>query len=150
MCVLCRTTPSFSATLASSLSHESFELTNFTTAPHSSGPAILKFTARAQQSRSVTSSLGPASSPRSSARFVTGPSENWEKTSSEQRPRGLCPTRLRFWREALQRRAHGSSRTRTVHDLEPAVKMKFSHSIQFNAVPDWSANYIAYSNLKKL
>ncbi|KAJ5038019.1 uncharacterized protein L3040_006892 [Drepanopeziza brunnea f. sp. 'multigermtubi'] len=28
--------------------------------------------------------------------------------------------------------------------------MKFSHSIQFNAVPDWSSKYIAYSNLKKL
>ncbi|MCJ1338359.1 low-affinity phosphate transporter [Bachmanniomyces sp. S44760] len=28
--------------------------------------------------------------------------------------------------------------------------MKFSHSIQFNAVPDWSGNYIGYSNLKKL
>ena len=28
--------------------------------------------------------------------------------------------------------------------------MKFSHSVQFNAVPDWSNQYIAYSNLKKL
>jgi hypothetical protein len=28
--------------------------------------------------------------------------------------------------------------------------MKFSRSIQFNAVPDWSSHYIAYSNLKKL
>ncbi|OKL59332.1 putative transporter [Talaromyces atroroseus] len=28
--------------------------------------------------------------------------------------------------------------------------MKFSHSIQFNAIPDWSAHYIAYDNLKKL
>jgi len=28
--------------------------------------------------------------------------------------------------------------------------MKFSHSLQFNAVPDWSAYYIGYSNLKKL
>ena len=28
--------------------------------------------------------------------------------------------------------------------------MKFSHSIQFNAVPDWSSNYISYSNIKKL
>lgn len=28
--------------------------------------------------------------------------------------------------------------------------MKFSHSIQFNAVPDWSSQYINYSNLKKL
>ncbi|RMD44170.1 hypothetical protein DV735_g991, partial [Chaetothyriales sp. CBS 134920] len=31
-----------------------------------------------------------------------------------------------------------------------AEEMKFSHSIQFNAVPDWSDNYISYSNLKKL
>ena len=28
--------------------------------------------------------------------------------------------------------------------------MKFSHSIQFNAVPEWSSHYISYSNLKKL
>ncbi|TGZ80999.1 SPX domain-containing protein [Ascodesmis nigricans] len=28
--------------------------------------------------------------------------------------------------------------------------MKFSHSVQFNAVPEWASNYIAYSNLKKL
>ncbi|KOS19152.1 putative transporter [Escovopsis weberi] len=28
--------------------------------------------------------------------------------------------------------------------------MKFSHSILFNAVPDWSTHYLAYSNLKKL
>ncbi|KAI9832476.1 MAG: low-affinity phosphate transporter [Phylliscum demangeonii] len=28
--------------------------------------------------------------------------------------------------------------------------MKFSHSIQFNAVPEWSNYYISYSNLKKL
>ena len=27
--------------------------------------------------------------------------------------------------------------------------MKFSHSLQFNAVPDWSNHYVAYSNLKK-
>ncbi|KAI8305171.1 putative transporter [Colletotrichum sp. SAR11_240] len=34
--------------------------------------------------------------------------------------------------------------------LEQQDDMKFSHSIQFNAVPDWSSHYIAYSNLKKL
>ena len=28
--------------------------------------------------------------------------------------------------------------------------MKFSHSLQFNAVPEWSSKYIAYSHLKKL
>ncbi|OBT54000.1 hypothetical protein VE04_05453 [Pseudogymnoascus sp. 24MN13] len=33
---------------------------------------------------------------------------------------------------------------------EEQFEMKFSHSIQFNAVPDWSSHYIAYSNLKKL
>lgn len=34
--------------------------------------------------------------------------------------------------------------------IETQDEMKFSHSIQFNAVPDWSSHYIAYSNLKKL
>ena len=34
--------------------------------------------------------------------------------------------------------------------LAEREEMKFSHSIQFNAVPDWSNNYISYSNLKKL
>ncbi|OWB84668.1 hypothetical protein B5S33_g3318 [[Candida] boidinii] len=28
-------------------------------------------------------------------------------------------------------------------------KMKFSHSLQFNSVPEWSSKYIAYSTLKK-
>lgn len=28
--------------------------------------------------------------------------------------------------------------------------MKFSHSLQFNAVPEWSSKYIAYNTLKKL
>lgn len=34
--------------------------------------------------------------------------------------------------------------------LEEQDEMRFSHSLQFNAVPDWSSHYIAYSNLKKL
>jgi hypothetical protein len=33
--------------------------------------------------------------------------------------------------------------------LDEADEMKFSHSIQFNAVPDWSSHYIAYSKLKQ-
>lgn len=28
--------------------------------------------------------------------------------------------------------------------------MKFSHSLQFNSVPEWSTKYLAYSQLKKL
>jgi len=41
-------------------------------------------------------------------------------------------------------------RTEKRRKLEEADEMKFSHSIQFNAVPDWSSHYISYSNLKKL
>lgn len=37
-----------------------------------------------------------------------------------------------------------------LESLADNEEMKFSHSIQFNAVPDWSSNYISYSNLKKL
>ncbi|KPI43353.1 putative transporter [Cyphellophora attinorum] len=37
-----------------------------------------------------------------------------------------------------------------LESLAEREEMKFSHSIQFNAVPDWSNNYISYSNLKKL
>ncbi|KAJ5400841.1 hypothetical protein N7465_011330 [Penicillium sp. CMV-2018d] len=68
-----------------------------------------------------------------------------EKTLEFDQPQG---SRLRFWAEALRRRAHNASHGNV--DPESKAKMKFSHSIQFNAVPDWSSNYIAYSNLKKL
>ena len=70
--------------------------------------------------------------------------ESQEKTL-EHEPQGF---HLRFWAEALRRRAHNASHGNV--DPESKAKMKFSHSIQFNAVPDWSSNYIAYSNLKKL
>jgi phosphate transporter len=43
-----------------------------------------------------------------------------------------------------------AKRTEKICQLDEADEMKFSHSIQFNAVPDWSSHYIAYSNLKKL
>lgn len=40
-------------------------------------------------------------------------------------------------------------RREKLEQLRQADEMKFSHSLQFNAVPDWSNHYIAYSNLKK-
>lgn len=49
-------------------------------------------------------------------------------------------------REAERQKKRQEKRAR----LEALDEMKFSHSIQFNAVPDWSSHYIAYSNLKKL
>ncbi|KAF4470653.1 hypothetical protein FALBO_2458 [Fusarium albosuccineum] len=57
--------------------------------------------------------------------------------------------------QARRDAADRESRRRAKRDekrrwLEERDEMKFSHSIQFNAVPDWSSHYIAYSNLKKL
>lgn len=39
---------------------------------------------------------------------------------------------------------------RELRNPSEAPEMKFSHSIQFNSVPDWNSHYINYSNLKKL
>lgn len=54
----------------------------------------------------------------------------------------------------LQPRPHHDTereqkRRQKLEQLREADDMKFSHSLQFNAVPDWSNHYIAYSNLKK-
>ena len=54
----------------------------------------------------------------------------------------------------IQRRARAARRQIKADEkqrwLDERDEMKFSHSIQFNAVPDWSSHYVAYSNLKKL
>ncbi|KAL2155376.1 hypothetical protein VTH82DRAFT_117 [Thermothelomyces myriococcoides] len=55
---------------------------------------------------------------------------------------------LEFARE--RQRKYDIKRAEKRRWLEQQDEMKFSHSIQFNAVPDWSNHYIAYSNLKKL
>lgn len=49
--------------------------------------------------------------------------------------------------EDAHRTAKRAEKRQRLHEQD---EMKFSHSIQFNAVPDWSSHYIAYSNLKKL
>ncbi|KAJ6102062.1 hypothetical protein N7486_004489 [Penicillium sp. IBT 16267x] len=93
----------------------------------------------------------PTANARPLAGFGIGQDAAWEKTPpSAKRPRGIRSTPLRFWSEALRSRAQKANRSNTALDPETADKMKFSHSIQFNAVPDWSSHYIAYSNLKKL
>jgi phosphate transporter len=48
----------------------------------------------------------------------------------------------------VERRA--ANRTGEARKFDEQDEMKFSHSIQFNAVPDWTSQYISYSNLKKL
>lgn len=49
-----------------------------------------------------------------------------------------------------RQRKYDTKRAEKRRWLEEKDEMKFSHSIQFNAVPDWSNHYIAYSTLKKL
>ncbi|KAF2730031.1 hypothetical protein EJ04DRAFT_537518 [Polyplosphaeria fusca] len=68
-----------------------------------------------------------------------GPQIGWDlrgDTDGTREPRGETK-RARKRREKLER-------------LCEEAEMKFSHSLQFNSVPDWSSHYIAYSNLKKL
>lgn len=59
----------------------------------------------------------------------------------------LQPVAKRLQPNPVSRRAQ--KRLFKLQRLEQAEDMKFSHSVQFNAVPDWASNYIAYSNLKK-
>lgn len=62
------------------------------------------------------------------------------------------PTAAQKYHDAVleRERRYDTKRAEKRRWLEEQDEMKFSHSIQFNAVPDWSNHYIAYSNLKKL
>lgn len=53
-------------------------------------------------------------------------------------------------REEDRQRRRDEKRECKLRTILEREEMKFSHSIQFNAVPDWSSHYISYSNLKKL
>ena len=138
------------ATVASSTNRDSYELADLNPAPSSSSPRVLTSLAQRGRRRSALP-LGSIADSQLRAEIGTGWWTDGEKAaSSEQHPRGLLSTRLKFWTEALRRRSQRSSHPQVDCESKAAAKMKFSHSIQFNAVPDWSANYIAYSNLKKL
>ena len=60
------------------------------------------------------------------------------------------PIKHRAKEEVLRRDRHIQKRLEKLQLLAEREEMKFSHSVQFNAVPDWSSHYIAYSNFKKL
>lgn len=136
-------------TVATSSRHESFELADYP-AEHPLLPDPDSADTRAGSSGNVARLFQPFANSQSLAGVDSESEEDWEKagSSEEHRPRGFRSTRLRFWADALRNLAQTANRTPV--DPETAAKMKFSHSIQFNAVPDWSTNYIAYSNLKKL
>jgi SPX domain len=63
----------------------------------------------------------------------------------------VLPNRDRYNEaETSQEKTRDQRRRNKLEQLLDDEEMKFSHSIQFNAVPDWSSHYIAYSNLKKM
>lgn len=78
-------------------------------------------------------------------------------STDSQRERRLTDSRidievsvqdLEYWKARQVKRAAKAQQKRK--ELDDVFEMKFSHSIQFNAVPEWSGEYIAYSNLKKM
>jgi len=65
----------------------------------------------------------------------------------------LAPHHASLGQDSAQKQQQQQKRARKKREklewLSAAAEMKFSHSLQFNAVPDWTNHYIAYSNLKK-
>ncbi|OQE11408.1 hypothetical protein PENVUL_c002G05308 [Penicillium vulpinum] len=133
------------STVAPTVRNESIELVDYRPSSHTASTSA-SGRARLDQSQESTRRSDPAAASQPFAGLDIGAGESKERLELEQsRPQG---SRLRFWAEALRRRAHNASHGNVNPDSE--AKMKFSHSVQFNAVPEWSSNYIAYSNLKKL
>ncbi|KAJ6005414.1 hypothetical protein N7451_003358 [Penicillium sp. IBT 35674x] len=132
-------------------SRESFELADYNVTHHSGDRVQDSASALHRSLQSTPPPFEPTPNARPLAGFGIRQDAAWEKTpSSAKCPTGVRSTPLGFWSEALRSRAQKASQSNTALDPETADKMKFSHSIQFNAVPDWSSHYIAYSNLKKL
>lgn len=72
-----------------------------------------------------------------------------ERRLTEARIRSEVPAQEQEdWKKRQEKRAAKAQQKRK--ELDDVFEMKFSHSIQFNAVPEWSGEYIAYSNLKKM
>lgn len=139
-------------TVASPSSHESFELVDFHAAnSHSAGGSRETSVAGARRPKNVDRPFRPDTNSHSLVGLLSGQeAEKGNQDASYNPQRGVRFTRLRFWGEALRRRAATANESPVDFDSTRTGTMKFSHSIQFNAVPDWSSNYIAYSNLKKL
>jgi hypothetical protein len=101
---------------------------------------------------------GPTSTSSSSARHHPATSHrNWGGSTTTEQHNGQQQYELADLRDLQTRRDRDDREARRATKreekrrwLDEQDEMKFSHSIQFNAVPDWSSHYIAYSNLKKL
>ena len=69
--------------------------------------------------------------------------ESYDRSIELQELKGppAPPSAFEVWQEKSRRK---------YRQLLEREAMKFSHGVQFNAVPEWSSHYINYSNLKKL
>lgn len=72
------------------------------------------------------------------------------KTIKSTKPKTKPTTTITTQQEGDRQRRRDEKRECKLRTILAREEMKFSHSIQFNAVPDWSSYYISYSNLKKL
>lgn len=77
----------------------------------------------------ASSNLGPANGTRASSSYLLDFVESYLESYIS---RHLLPD----WSASFKSQGH--------------YRMKFSHSLQFNAVPEWSSKYINYSGLKKI
>lgn len=108
------------------------------------------------------SSSSSSPSPSSGSQWREKEKNKRKRSSRGRSGSGFFSDRLGLWIEAVraygQRSCGGKEKERekegdyqTEDDGSSCCcKMKFAHSIQLNAVPEWSPYYIAYSNLKKL
>lgn len=72
------------------------------------------------------------------------------KTIKSTKTKTTTTTTATTQQEEDRQRRRDEKRECKLRTILAREEMKFSHSIQFNAVPDWSSHYISYSNLKKL
>lgn len=112
------------------------------------GIELVDFGGRVAQAKSRSSSSRTAVGRWSVDKRLQGIADDEGDEDEEKDKAGFRLPRVgsqsvKAWSEALRLRQQ-------IGKGAGVPKMKFSHSLQFNAVPDWSAYYIAYSNLKKL
>ncbi|TPX07150.1 uncharacterized protein E0L32_010951 [Thyridium curvatum] len=120
---------------------------------HSLLPGPSSTTAAAAETTALhTDDRGGSASTSTPTVRTTAPAQEPASVPAEQEQYELADyTEVRRRRDREEQdRAEEVKRAEKRRWLDEQDDMKFSHSIQFNAVPDWSSHYIAYSNLKKL
>lgn len=123
--------------------------------PRPPPPAPAPAPARRQTNHGTDRGGNPHRATASSSLLSSRPPEKIEQPEQIELaayPRPADAAAAQRYHDAVRQREHAYDLRRAEKRrwLEEQDEMKFSHSLQFNAVPDWSSHYIAYSNLKKL